>query len=362
MMFYSRKHRRRYILAGLLLASLTQSAWADDEIRYFDHDSKTIVTVTANIEQDHIDGLRFRVGARTESIDVPVFDIVGVMYSVPGSLRLELGRARSEEQRSNALDLASSQRLAAIDRAIKDYQRLLVQGEQLASTGARRQWKFQIARLEVQAATEEPKRAKSAVEALTTCLQQDDSWYTNGAANLLARALTLEGNPEGAAQAFHRWMDGKGGSPEIKREFARQAVFWDILAKDFKPVSQAITALKATSPAGSGEALRLQGLELFLLAAGGKPEKALGELEILATGAKEDADRAYLWMIQGQCETLAGRDDQAFWAFLRVDQMCGDNQFARSRAVEQLMRLFENRCDWSKAAIYRARLWRDFAG
>ncbi|CAN5467370.1 hypothetical protein BH10PLA2_BH10PLA2_14500 [soil metagenome] len=358
----SRNLSSQFLFTGLLLASLAPLVRAEDEIRFLDRDSKGVVTVMANIEQESIDGLRFRLGARTETVDVPVFDLVDVLYGVPGSLRLVLSRARSEEQRSNALDLTSQDRLAALDRAIKEFEHLLIQGEQLAPAAARRQWRFHIARLKAQAAAEDPKRAKAAVEALTSFLQQGDSWQTDAAANLLARVLTLEGNPERAAEAFRKWTNGKGTSPEVKREFARQAILWDVLARNFKQATQTLAALKPGTPAATGEAVQLQALEHFLTAAEGKPEKALGDLDVLETSAKEDSDRGHIWLIRGQCEVLAGRDDRAFWAFLRVDQMCRENQFARARAVEQLVRLFEGRSDWPKAAFYRCKLWRDFSG
>ncbi len=334
----------------------------EDEIQYLDRETRSAVTVVGNIEQESVAGLRYRLGARTEAVDVPVLDMIDVVHAVPGSLRIQQSKARSEELRSVAPDVTGPDSLRAIERAIKEYETLLVQGEQTAPAGPRRHWKFKIARLRAHAAMEDPARAKAAEEALTAFLRSGDSWQTVPAANLLARVLMIRGDAERAGETFRQVSKTKDLSPEFRREVVRLGIYWDLLGKDIKPASTALAALKIETPAGSSESVRLQALESFREAAEGRPEKALSQLEALDASAKVPADRGLIWLIKGHCEVIAGRDDRAFWDFLRVDQVCRENPFARSRAVEQLDRLFEGRSDWSKAILYRCKLWRDFAG
>jgi hypothetical protein len=335
---------------------------AEDEIHYLDRATRSVATVFANIDQETVAGLRYRLGGRTEAVDVPVLDLVDVVYAVPGSLRLQVTRARTEELKSVAPDATAPERLRAIEQAIKEYELLLVQGERNAPAAALRHWKFKIARLKAHAAGEDPARAKAAEEALTSFLRQADSWQTIAAANLLARVLTGQGNAEKAGEAFRQVAKARDLLPEFRREVVRQEIYWDLLGKDTRTASTALAAQKLETPAGSGESVRLQALELLREAVEGRPEKALSQLDTLEAGAKGPADRSLIWLMRGHCEQLAGRDNRAFWAFLRVDQVHRENTFAWARAVEQLDRLFEARTDWPKATQYRCKLWRDFAG
>ena len=134
------------------------------------------------------------------------------------------------------------------------------------------------------------------------------------------------------------------------------------MEKTFGQPRQRFRREKLETPAGSSESVRLQALEQFRVATEGRPEKALSQLETLDASARVPADRGLIWLLKGHCEEMAGREDRAFWDFLRVDQVHRENPFARSRAVEQLDRLFEARSDWSKATLFRCKLWRDFAG
>jgi hypothetical protein len=335
---------------------------AQDEIQYFDRASNAIVAVQALIEQENINGLRFRVGARGEPVDVPATDLIDVVYSVPGSLRLILARARNEEKKSVALGATQPERVQAIAQAIKEYQGLLKEGEQTGSPSARRHWQFRIARLRAQAASENRAETKAALTELTAFVRQNDSWQTVVAASLLTRLLANGGDFDAAAQAHRQLSNGKGLSPAAKREQAREVILLDLLGKNLKPASAAIDAQRVETPATGSEPMRLRALEALRDAADGKPERALSQLEGLENQVKEPADRGFLWLLRGYCESIAGRDDQALWAFLRVDQLYSEDQAVHAKAVEQLVKLFEARSDWAKAALYRTKLWRDFAG
>ena len=187
-----------FLAIGAWLIASQGFVRGEDEIQCLDRETRNVVTVFGNIEQESVAGLRFRLGARTEPVDVPVLDLIDVVYAVPGSLRIQQSKARTEELKSVAPEVTGPERLRAIERAIKEYEILLVQGEQNAPAAPRRHWMFKIARLKAQAAGEEPARAKAAHEALTAFLRPGDSWQTVPAANLLARVLMNEGNPEQA--------------------------------------------------------------------------------------------------------------------------------------------------------------------
>jgi hypothetical protein len=335
---------------------------AQDEVQFYDQASKSIVTVQANIEQESGAGLRLRTSTRSEPFDVRASDLVDVVYSVPGSLKLILARARNEEKKAQAPGAARLERLQAIAQAIKEYEDLLHQGQLSTLKSARRHWQFRVARLRAHAASEDPGTRKKALAACSDFLRDTDSWQSAAATRLLASCLAEAGDFEALAQVARQAINRKGLAPASKREQTREFVLWDCLGKNVRQASASLATLRAETPPGGSEMFRLQALEAFRDAADDKPEKALGQLENLDKQAKELGDSGFLWLLRGFCESYAGRDDQALWAFLRVDQLYGQDRVSCSRAVAQLVKLFEQRSDWAKAAVYRAKLWRDFAG
>ncbi len=266
-------HLPRFCLAfGLLLAAWPAVSRAQDEIQYFDRAGKSIVAVQALIEQENINGLRFRVGARGEPVDVSAPDLVDVVYSVPGSLRLILTRARNEEKKEPGSGATQPERLQAIAQAIKEYQGLLKEGEQTSSAAARRHWQFRIARLRRKQPPRIRAETKAAVAELTAFVRQNDSWQTVAAASLLVRIQADGGDFDAAAQALRQVLNGKGLSPTAKRDQAREIILVNLLGKNLKAASAAIDALRVETPATGSEPLRLRVLEALRDAVDGKPE------------------------------------------------------------------------------------------
>jgi hypothetical protein len=101
------------------LVACTGVSWAEDEIHYYDRAAKSIVAVQAVVEQENAGGLRFRSSTRSEPMEVHAQDLIDVVYSVPGSLRLILTRARNEEKKSLTLGATQPERLQAITQAIR---------------------------------------------------------------------------------------------------------------------------------------------------------------------------------------------------------------------------------------------------
>ena len=353
----------KYCLAICLFASFSAGiSRAQDEIHYYDRSAKSIVAVQANVEQENAGGIRFRTGSRVEPVEVPAQDLIDIVYSVPGSLRLILARARNAEKKSLVPGATQPERLQAIAEAIKEYEQLLKESQQGSLASARRHWQFRIARLRAQAASENPAEFKGAVGSLKDCASQSDSWQAQAASRLLANLHASQGDFEAAAQACRQTAGRTGGPAAIKREQMREAILWDILGKNTKQATAAMDKLRGESPATGGELLRLQALRALRDAASGKPEQALSQLEQIETQCKDPADRGLIWLLRGHCEAFAGRDDQALWAMLRVDLIHSEDRIVDAQALEQITKLFESRSDWAKAARFRCKLWRDFAG
>ena len=358
-----RDRTSRYCLAIWLFSSLsTGICRAQDEIHYYDRAAKSIVAVQANLEQENAAGIRFRTGSRVEPVEVPIQDLIEIVYSVPGSLRLILARARNDEKKSLVQGATQTERLQAIAEAIKEYEQLLKEGQQGSLAAARRHWQFRIARLRAQAASENPTELKAAVSSLKDCASQTNSWQAQAATRLLANLYASQGDFEAAAQACRQAASRAGVPAAIKREQMREAIVWDILGKNFKQANAAIDKLRSETPPTGGELLRLQAIGALRDAAQGKPEQALTQLEQLETQCKDPADRGVIWLLRGHCESFAGREDRALWSVLRVDQMYSEDRVVLVQAVAQLVKLLESRSDWAKAATFQCKLWRDFAG
>jgi hypothetical protein len=353
----------QYFLAIWLLASYSAgTSTAQDEIHYYDHSVNSIVAVQANVEQENAGGIRFRTGSRVEPVEVATQDLIEIVYSVPGSLRLILARARNAEKKSLLPGATQPERLQALTEAIKEYEQLLKEGQQGSLATARRHWQFRIARLRAQAAADNPAEFKGAVSSLKDSANQADSWQAQAATRLLANLYAGHGDFEEAARACRQAANRAGIPAAIKREQMREAIRWDILGKNVKQATAAIDKLRSETPVAGGELLSLQALAALRDAAMGRPEQALSQLEKLEMECKSPGDRGAIWFLRGHCEIFAGRDDQALWAFLRVDLVYSEDRTILAQAVEQVARLFESRSDWAKAMRFRCKLWRDFAG
>jgi hypothetical protein len=356
------KHVRRGVVA-LLFVSWTPTLQAADEITFYDRATKAIATVQATIDQETPQGIRFRIRERDLPTDLPAEEIIDIGYEVPGSLRLLYTRVRNDEKRIALPGNNRTERLQALGAASKGYEELLKLSQGMRLTQANRHWQFRLARLHAQAAFEEPQGIRSAVRELEAIFSpQPEGWQAGAALRLAARLLIDSGDYGAAAEIYRRAQGWSALSVPAKREAGREAIRIELLGKRLSEAKKNLDTLAAQTPVSGPELIRLKGIEALRDVAAGRGDSGFAALDALKTQTKDPGAQAFICLLQGYGQNLTGQPDKALWAFLRIDQLLPEDRVTEAQAVDQLVRLFEARGDWNKAAQFRQKLWRDFAG
>jgi hypothetical protein len=334
---------------------------ADEEVIYLDRASRKEVHVVGPIQSEGPGSVVIRpnTGAKIETI--PAGGVIDVIYDVPFLVKQDYRAALNREAAAlRAATLADRQK--EIVAALGKYRDLQ---PKVTEARARRHMEFKIAQLLALASEMDREQEPTARESLERYRKEhSDTWEVIECSDLLGNLLAARDDWAGARQVYETLAATTGVSADTHEQCDVHIIELLIRAKKPEEAEKRLEALAAALAPDSPQGLRLAIEKVACHAALGRGDEAVRQLEALIARAADADVKALAYNVLGDCHRLTGKPREALWDYLWVDVIYHDDRMQHARALYQLVHLFAELKDDTRARQYRERLVNDhhFAG
>jgi hypothetical protein len=360
---------RRLLAAAGVLAGLGLSAAgarAQESVIYYDPAQKKDVSVSGTVEDENAVGVQLRVSPKDVKT-IPAEDVRHVSYKLdapnPGSKELDDAYG-TEFQALQQKDLA--ERKKGLESALAMYQALdkrFTPGKQ--ADWAKRYVQYRMALVAVELAKDDPAKSDAAVKALTDFKTANpQGWEAAPAVKTLAALLEDKGDIKGAQQAYEGLAENKELPAAVRQGLRLKGVRLLMRAGDFKGAEDRLKAMGGELPPDDPQRGYVTVyLAQCRLAQGAGDEALKKQLEGAAAGG-DDGLKAAAHNTLGEWYDKAKQPDEAFWQYLRVDTLYGQDREEEAKALYHLWKLFDTpRGDVPRAQqCYQKLTGKEFAG
>jgi predicted negative regulator of RcsB-dependent stress response len=348
-----------YLFCGVVTSAISSTAMAQDRIRFIDRATKKESSATGAILEETPSRVIYKLGATGAVKEIAGPDVLDVTYEVPGAIKLDYSRAASEERKAFDPSVKEADRKKGLADALRDYDELAAKMAGERYKQIRRHLQFKIGRLLAKQSEEDPSQADSAIAALIQFMKENpDSWQIVQCARLLAKLQLSKGDTAGAYKTYEQLAATPDVPGEVKQDCALRATEMLILGKKFAEAENLLQRLsKASSDEAQANRVRIYMAECQ--GASGKLTEAMAQLDnVISTTADKDL-KALAYNAKGDCYRLNGKHREALWPYLWVDVIYHQDREQHLKAMEQLVKLFEEQGDKTRAKQYRERLQRE---
>jgi hypothetical protein len=328
--------KRTALVAGLsacLGLWAAAAARADDTVVRRDKGGKD-VSLTGTIVDETPGGIKIKVGK--DALLVPPDDIVDVGYPVKDVTDIEFRTPHGKEM--EALGLSGEDRKKGLTEALSLYQAL--QKRVKGSPQAQRYLEYRIAMVAVEQAQGDNTKAQAAIDALNKYrLDNSGGWEIVPATKALAHLLEDNGQADAARQAYEELA----ANPDLPKDVALntnlQIAQMLLRAKKYADAEQKLQRVLA---AATDEKQRAY-VQVYLAetqVAQGKAKDATELQKAIQGAGDDDSLKALGYNALGDFYQQARQPDEAFWQYLRVDVLYGQDREQHARALYNLWKLF----------------------
>jgi tetratricopeptide (TPR) repeat protein len=337
---------------GLSLLCGSPAARAQDKVTHYDRAAKKEITTEGTIQDETAAGIKIKTGATVK--EIAAGDISEVVHQVANVPRLTYGSYFNKEKEMLKATREQS-RKKLLDETLKGYRELLpkVSGNKFAQ----RQVHFKIALLLARQAEDDPEAVEPALKELTQFKDEyPNSWQILRVARLLGD-LQLRNNDLAAAEKTYSDLARSPDLPkDVRREVDLQLAQLLIEGRKYDEAEQKLKSLGVapTDPLADH-------VEVYLALCTGVRDKAklpavIAQIEATIEKAKDPKLKAVAYNALGDCYRLNGQLKDAVWEYLHVDMVYNQDRRQRTRALEQLAKLFDELKDEKHAQEYRDKL------
>src|SRR5262245_5704428 len=331
-----RLHLRTWIAGSILFLLVAALARAEDSLQYR-KDDKTL-NATGKVVEETVSAVKFK-PSLGKDLQVPVTDVIRIVYEVPPRVRLEYAAAASlEEKRDYA-------------KALEEYKKL--PGQMVTATDqAKRHLDYRIAMLK--ATLGEP----DAIEALTDFLKKHpNSWQYSSVARQLASLQLGKGLTDAAAKTIETWSRIEGLSKELKQQADLLLIDIQFQTGKHADVAQKIKGLLASLPADDPQRPKLEIYQIGTTARDTPIEETVKKLQELIVKTEDRSLKALAYNTLGDCYVMKGLPHEAKFAYLWVDAVFNQDRSEHVKALERLVKLFDTEPlkDEGRAQLFRER-------
>jgi hypothetical protein len=324
---------------GLMMASATRG---DDTGVYTDRAAKKSVPLQGIIQKETALGLTIKVGKDDKLIPAEDVEYVNYKLPVPNPSQNDVDFAYGTETvDANKPGATPEERAAALTKALGLYQALDKKFSGKEAEGQKRYVQYRIALIAVRMAKDDPTKADDAVKALTDYTAANKGgWEIVPAVKTLAGMLEEKGDIKGAKEAYEKLAEGTD-VPEVKLAANMKAVKLLMRASDYKGAQDKLEGVAGgLKPDDPQRAYVTVYLAQSRLAQNKADQKVEGDLKAAAAGG-DDNLKALAHNTLGEYYELAKKPDEAFWQYLRVDVLYGQDKEEGARALYHLWKIFE---------------------
>jgi TolA-binding protein len=346
-------------LIGLFVLAAGSPAWAQDEVTYYDRTQKRETKATGTIQAENPGRLTLK-SSTGGTKEVPVIDILDVVYNIPPLIKQDYNRARARESGADKAT-KEEERKKELASALGLYQDLV---GKVADAKAKRHMEFKVAKLLARQAEEDPAQSGPAMEKLIQFKKNHpDSWQISASSELLAR-LQMDKKDWASAQATYEDLAKTANiSPDIIQDANLKIAQVLVHAKKYDVAEAKLQELEKAFPADSPQAIRLQMARAESQAASGKSDQAAQRLEALIPKLQDPDMKALAYNTLGDCHRLGNRPKDALWDYLWVEVKYHQNRQEHAKALYYISKLFKELKDEKRAQQYKEKLEsKEFAG
>jgi hypothetical protein len=344
---------KRYLTFSALSLLLVGSAstWAQDRVERHEKGDK-VSTVSGKITKEDVSGIVIKPQSppNAKEVTIPANEISRVNYGdVPAKVSLEIAKLADAEGRRDYAAL------------LKGYEAVMSLPEvRSLAPASRRNLEFRTLSLRVLNADDE-KSTKAAIDSLQGFVGTNgDAWEYAPAASLLGRLQANSGDFAGATRTLEA-LEKKSGVPVDFRSEATSALL-DIAFQsgNFDAGKKRLEAVAKDPKATPALKERVALYQLGLDGAQAKDPKALEsiakKIEAAIATAKNPSIRALGYNLLGDCYAAQKQDREAMWSYLWVDVVFNQDRGEHVKAMNRLLKIFEESKDAEKVKLYKDKL------
>jgi hypothetical protein len=330
--------------SGLLLALIAavgllagRPAQAQDKVIFYDHAQKKEESLTGTIEAESAAGIKINVRGAVK--EVPALEVRSVAYrsKVFGAPDF---RQDGKEDRAAMPSTKPDDRKRLLREALDGYQKMAPKLED--NPNARRYVEFKAAHVLAQLAREDPTQADAAIAALVKYKAAfPQGWEIVPALKLLAQMQEDKGDLDAAVQTYGELVNVPAAPRELKRE--SEVLVAKMLVRAGK-YADAETRLKALGTSLAADDPQKPFIQVYLVQsqmAQNNLGQAEAQLKAILAGTADADVRALAHNSLGDYYQAKNQPEEAFWQYLRVDVLYGQDKNEHAKALYHLSKLFD---------------------
>lgn len=343
------------IVVAAGLAAAVPAARGQDEVSYLDRARKE-ATIYGEVQSESPSRIVILPRQQNAPKEIAVADLIDVHYYVATAHRLELQSAINSEKAAEA-EVKPDFRRKLLRIALGKYHDL---ARDLREAEAKRHAEFKAAKLMALEADIDPASAPAAIDQLGQFIRANpESWQLPAAATLRARQQLSQGDTRGAQQTYEDLASRQNIAPETARAAKVRVLQLVVRAKKYDEAEAKIAELMRGQKADDLQTQRLQVLSSLCKAARGKPEEAIASLQSLVRKISDPAAKAEAYNALGDCYRELHKPAEARWPYLTVDVLYRQDRDEHARALYELVAVFRELKDDTRAAQFRDELQKD---
>jgi hypothetical protein len=345
------------VLAGLALGAGVV-ARAEDLVYVSKRPGEKVAPppMKGKIEEEGPYGIKIKPPGKKAKVElVPAAQILKVMYDTePVMARLDFRRPFNAEDQ--ALDMeaalakaktdkerarARAKRDALLETALKGYRDL--EGKLAGSPHARRHVRYKIAHvLVLQARDEDREKVGAAIEALKAFAADNSSgWQIVGALRTLGKLQEKAGKTDDARKTYEALSEVPDVPADVKQESEVLVARLYLRGKKYPEAEKKLAALEGSLPAGDAMRAYVMVYRAESQLGQGNLKPVEKQLQAALRATSDDRVRALAHNLLGDYYWRQGKNEEAFWQYLRVDVVYNQDPEEHAKALYYLSKLFD---------------------
>jgi hypothetical protein len=328
------------VLAAVLAAAVP-AARGQDVVDYFDPASKApnrVERVRGAIESENPLGIRIK-PTDGPAKDIPAGDVRYVRYKSAAVPELDYRRPFGLEDRALGQTKDEARR-RLLGEALQGYREVLSKVKE--SPPAQSYFEYRIARVLAFQAEDDRTKLDDAIAAFTAYARaHTDGWEIVAALKQLARLHEDKGDLAAAGQTYAALAAVPGLTPKVRLDSDLLGVRLLLRAGRLAEAEKKLAALDAALPAGDPAKPAVQVFLAKAKLARGDDAGVEAQVKSALAAGGDYAVGAAGHNVLGDYYLKAGRPEDAFWEFLRVDVQYGEEREEAAKALYHLAQLFD---------------------
>jgi hypothetical protein len=325
------------LAVGLLLA-VVPMVGAQDEVTYYDRAEKKEARGVGAIEAETPAGIRLKEKGVVKLI--PAVDVRHIAYKNDKVSVLEFRTLGSREDRALAPVEKAESRRKALAEVLKGYEEM---APKLKDTpAAQRYVQFKIAQAKYYLSRDDASQVEVALRALQAFLADHGKvWETVPALKMLARLQETKGDTDAAVRAYQELAALPDLPADLRRDSAIEEGKLLLRARKLAEAEKRLQALLAGDTSKGPQWAVLQILLTRSQIGQNNLAKAEQQLQTAIAASDDAVVRAMALNTWGDYYFKQGKSEEAFWSYLKVDILYGQEREEQARALYHLAQLFE---------------------